>query len=171
MSSVVQSFVKRGVSTSHIWQWFGRPFCGLAMVFLLPVSQSVAATAFCGVEMTLTSVDFTRRVGQGGRVDASSDTAQLKTDDSTLDAEYSSNAELSCRFPQQSSGPAKKIYSGIPAVRKLRNASNVNEGQISDHHQKPVALKMTAFEVGAARTNRCMHKREPCMHESSKSGD
>ena len=132
MSNLVQSYAKRGVSTSHSWQWPRRLFFRLAMVLLLPVSQSVAATPLCGAELNLTSVDFCHRSGQCGSVDALNDTAQLKTDGNTLGAEYSSNAELGCRFTPQSSGQAKIIFSGSLFVGKLKGTSTVSGGQIGD---------------------------------------
>lgn len=141
------------------------------MVLLLPVSQSVAATPFCSVELNLTSVDFSHRSGQGGSVDALNDTAQLKKDGSTLGAEYSSNAELACRFTPQSSGLAKIIFHDSLAVGRIKSASSVNEGQVSDYNEGPVTLTMMVFKVAAARANRCMHKYEPSMHEGSMTGD
>jgi hypothetical protein len=141
------------------------------MVLLLPVSQSVAATPFCGVELNFTLVDFSDHDGQDSSVDALNNTARLKADGGAFGAENNSNAELDFRFTPQSSGPAKTIFSGILAVGRVKGASNVNEGQVSDYNEGPVTLTMMVFKVAAARANRCTYKREPSTHEGSMEGD
>lgn len=171
MSYVVMSFAKRCGSTSYAWQWSRRLFVGLTMMFPLPFSQSVAATPFCGVELNLTSVDFSDHGSQHGFIDAPNYTARLKADSGAFGAEKSSNAEMGLPFTWQSSGPAKTIFSGVMAVGRLKGSSDVNEGQVSDSHEGPVALTMTVFKSSAARADRCTHMHEPCVHEGPLEGD
>jgi hypothetical protein len=87
------SYTKRCVSTSYAWQWPRRLFFGLALVLLLPVSQSVVATPLCGVELNLTSIDFCDHDGQDGSVDAVNNTARLKADGGSLICVNSNMAE------------------------------------------------------------------------------
>ena len=90
MSNLVQSYAKRGVSTSRAWHWPKRLFFGLAMVLLLlPASKNVAATPICGVELNLTLVDFNHCGGRVGSIDALKDTVQLRTRANTPGAVYS----------------------------------------------------------------------------------
>ncbi len=171
MSYAAMSYLKRCVSTSYAWQWPRRLLFGLALVLLLPVSQSVVATPLCGVELNLTSVDFCDHDGQDGSVDALNNTARLKADGGAFSAENSSNAELGYRITLQSSGPAKAIFSSTQAIGRLQGASTVNEEQVSYHHNEPVAPTMTIFKVCAEKANRWTHKYEPSMHEGSMAGD
>lgn len=167
MSYVEMSYAKRCVSTSYAWQWPSRLFFGLAMVLLLPVSQIVAVTPFCGVD---TLVDFSDQDGQDSSVDALNDTARLNVDGGAFGAENSSNAELGCRITQQPSGPTKTIFSGILTVGRVKGASNVSKEQVSYYHNEPVGLTMMVFKVGAARANRRMHKHVPSMRERPLAG-
>ncbi|NNJ77030.1 MAG: hypothetical protein HKP56_17950 [Anderseniella sp.] len=130
MSYVVMSFAKRCGSTSLALQWPRRLFVGLAMVLLLPVSQSAAATPFCGVELNFTSVDFSDQGSQGSSVDAPNKMARLKSDDGAFGAKNSSNAKLGFLFTPQPPGPAKTILSGILVAGKIRGIGNVNEEQV-----------------------------------------
>jgi hypothetical protein len=124
------------------------------MVLLLPVSQIVAATPLCGVELNLTSVDVCDHDGQAGSVDAQNYTARLKADGGAFSAENSSNAELGYRSALQSAGPVKTNFSGTLAIGRMNGASNVNGEQVSYHHNEPVTPTMTIFKVCAAKANR-----------------
>ncbi len=100
---------------------------------VLVVHGSVGAAraeAFCGEELTLTTIDFTSSGGQNASVEAAANTARLSAEGGAAGSENSSTAELGFRFTPTIDGPVHASFNGILAVGELHGFGNINAGSI-----------------------------------------